>query len=94
MPTNNQIDDIFEAIFWKHPFDKVCFVPRKMQLSSINVFGLKPNSALPPYYGKSLACIYGSNILRQIRSWVVMIFLFGFIVPGTNHCGHSGLLPG
>ena len=46
------------------------------------------------YYGKSRGGVYGSSVYRQTGSWVMMIFLFGFIVPGINNWGHSGGLLG
>jgi rhomboid protease GluP len=42
------------------------------------------------YYGKSRGGIYGRTIYRQIGGWVLMIFAFGFAVPGIDNWGHAG----
>ena len=42
------------------------------------------------YYGKSRGGVYGRAIYRQIGGWVLMIFVFGFAVPGIDNWGHAG----
>ena len=42
------------------------------------------------YYGKSRGGIYGRNLYRQIAVWVVLLFIFGLLVPGINNWGHGG----
>jgi rhomboid protease GluP len=42
------------------------------------------------YYGKSRGGIYGRNLYRQISIWVIILFIFGLIVPGINNWGHGG----
>lgn len=42
------------------------------------------------YYGKSRGGIYGRNLYRQIAAWVVVLFIFGLLVPGINNWGHGG----
>jgi rhomboid protease GluP len=42
------------------------------------------------YYGKSRGGAYGQAVYRQIGGWVLVIFLFGFLVPGINNWGHGG----
>ncbi|MDR3628997.1 MAG: rhomboid family intramembrane serine protease [Desulfocapsaceae bacterium] len=42
------------------------------------------------YYGKSRGGTYGSTVFREVRGWVVGLFLFGFLVPGINNWGHGG----
>jgi rhomboid protease GluP len=46
------------------------------------------------FYGKSRGGVYGTSIYRETGNWAVMIFLFGFFVPGINNWGHSGGLLG
>ena len=42
------------------------------------------------YYGKRRGGIYGQAIYRQIGGWALMIFLFGFTIPGIDNWGHGG----
>lgn len=42
------------------------------------------------YYGKSRGGIYGRNLYRQISIWIILLFVFGLIVPGINNWGHGG----
>jgi rhomboid protease GluP len=42
------------------------------------------------YYGKSRGGTYGQAIYKQISGWVLVLFLFGFLVPGINNWGHGG----
>jgi rhomboid protease GluP len=42
------------------------------------------------YFGKSRGGSYGMAIYRQVGTWVVMLFIFGFLVPGINNWGHGG----
>lgn len=42
------------------------------------------------YYGKSRGGVYGQAIYRQIGGWTLMIFLFGFTIPGIDNWGHGG----
>jgi len=42
------------------------------------------------YYGKSRGGVYGQAIYRQIGGWVVVIFLFGLVLPGIDNWGHGG----
>jgi len=46
------------------------------------------------YYGKSRGGAYGTAIFKQIGMWVVIMFIFGFVVPGINNWGHGGGLLG
>ncbi len=46
------------------------------------------------YYGKSRGGVYGQAIYRQIGGWVLMIFLFGFMIPGIDNWGHGGGIAG
>ncbi len=42
------------------------------------------------YYGKSRGGVYGHAIYRQIGGWVIVLFLFGFTIPGIDNWGHGG----
>jgi rhomboid protease GluP len=42
------------------------------------------------YYGRSRGGTYGQAVYRQIGGWAVMIFLFGFLMPGINNWAHGG----
>jgi rhomboid protease GluP len=46
------------------------------------------------YYGKSRGGAYGQAIYKQISGWVLMLFLFGFLVPGIDNWGHGGGIVG
>ena len=46
------------------------------------------------YYGKSRGGAYGQAIYKQISGWVLMLFIFGFLVPGINNWGHGGGIVG
>jgi len=42
------------------------------------------------YYGKSRGGVYGQSIYRQVGTWALLIFLFGFLAPGINNWAHGG----
>lgn len=42
------------------------------------------------YYGKSRGGTYGTALYKQIGMWVLIMFAFGFLVPGINNWGHGG----
>ena len=42
------------------------------------------------YYGKSRGGIYGKRIFKDLYSWVIILAIFGFIVPGINNWAHGG----
>jgi rhomboid protease GluP len=42
------------------------------------------------YYGLSRGGTYGRVLYTQVGSWALVIFLFGFLVPGINNWGHLG----
>jgi rhomboid protease GluP len=42
------------------------------------------------YYGRSRGGTYGATVFREVRGWVVGLFLFGLLVPGINNWGHGG----
>lgn len=46
------------------------------------------------YYGKSRGGAYGQAIYRQVGGWVLVIFLFGFMIPGIDNWGHGGGIAG
>ena len=42
------------------------------------------------YYGKSRGGVYGRAIYKQIGVWVIILFIFGLLVPMINNWGHGG----
>jgi rhomboid protease GluP len=47
------------------------------------------------YYGKSRGGVYGQAIYKQILTWVVVIFIFGFLARGMiDNWGHGGGIAG
>lgn len=42
------------------------------------------------YYGKSRGGAYGRAIYKQIGIWVIVLFIFGILVPMINNWGHGG----
>jgi len=42
------------------------------------------------YYGKSRGGVYGRTIYKQIGIWVIILFIFGLLVPVINNWGHGG----
>jgi rhomboid protease GluP len=46
------------------------------------------------YYGKSRGGVYGSALYKQVGLWMILMFVFGFLVPGINNWAHGGGLVG
>jgi rhomboid protease GluP len=42
------------------------------------------------YYGKSRGGIYGRTLYKQIGIWVILLFIFGILVPVINNWAHGG----
>jgi rhomboid protease GluP len=42
------------------------------------------------YYGKSRGGTYGTALYKQVGMWVVLLAVFGFLVPGINNWAHGG----
>ncbi len=42
------------------------------------------------YYGKSRGGVYGRTLYKQIGIWVVLLFIFGILIPVINNWGHGG----
>ena len=42
------------------------------------------------YYGKSRGGAYGTALYKQVGVWVILMFVFGFVLPGINNWGHGG----
>jgi len=42
------------------------------------------------FFGKSRGGDFGQMVYRQVGGWAVMIFAFGFLVPGINNWAHGG----
>ena len=41
-------------------------------------------------YGRSRGGIFGVAVFRQYGQWAVLMFIFGFFMPGVNNWGHAG----
>jgi rhomboid protease GluP len=42
------------------------------------------------YYGRKRGGFLGNAVYRQVGTWAVTIFLFGFFMPGVNNFAHGG----
>jgi rhomboid protease GluP len=42
------------------------------------------------YYGRRRGGLYGTALYKQVGMWVIVIFVFGLVVPGINNWGHGG----
>jgi rhomboid protease GluP len=42
------------------------------------------------YFGKSRGGSYGTALYKQVGMWVLIMFIFGILVPGINNWGHAG----
>ncbi|MCK9230880.1 MAG: rhomboid family intramembrane serine protease [Syntrophales bacterium] len=42
------------------------------------------------FYGKARGGSFGTALFRQVLGWLVIIAIFGFIVPGINNWAHGG----
>ena len=42
------------------------------------------------YYGRHRGGSFGEALLRQVGSWALMAFVFGFLMPGVNNWAHAG----
>jgi rhomboid protease GluP len=42
------------------------------------------------FYGKSRGGAYGMALYKQVGVWVLIMFVFGLLVPGINNWGHGG----
>jgi rhomboid protease GluP len=42
------------------------------------------------FYGKSRGGTYGTALYKQVGMWVILLAVFGFMVPGINNWGHGG----
>ena len=42
------------------------------------------------YYGKSRGGMYGRSLYKQIGIWVVLLFIFGIMLPVINNWAHGG----
>ena len=55
--------------------------------ASGSIFGLM--GALV-FYGRDRGGVFGQAIFRQLMGWAIMIFIFGFLMPGINNFAHGG----
>jgi rhomboid protease GluP len=42
------------------------------------------------YYGKSRGGVYGRALYKQIGIWVILLFIFGILIPVINNWAHAG----
>ncbi len=42
------------------------------------------------YYGRHRGGSFGEAVYRQVGSWALMAFVFGFLFPGINNWAHAG----
>ena len=42
------------------------------------------------YYGRRRGGTFGSAMYRQMGTWAIILFLFGFFMPGVNNFAHAG----
>jgi len=42
------------------------------------------------YYGRKRGGHFGTAIYRQVGSWAIILFIFGFMMPGVNNFAHAG----
>ncbi len=42
------------------------------------------------YYGKRRGGVFGSALYRQVGTWTIILFLFGFLMPAVNNLAHAG----
>jgi rhomboid protease GluP len=42
------------------------------------------------YFGKSRGGAYGTALYKQVGMWMIVMLVFGFVVPGINNWGHGG----
>lgn len=42
------------------------------------------------YYGRSRGGVFGEVVYPQLMMWAVVLFLFGFFMPGVNNLAHLG----
>lgn len=41
------------------------------------------------YYGRKRGGTFGRAVYRQLGQWAIVIFIFGFVVPGINNWAHG-----
>ena len=42
------------------------------------------------YYGRRRGGVFGAAVYRQVGSWALVLFIFGFLMPGVNNIAHLG----
>ncbi len=42
------------------------------------------------YYGRRRGGVFGSAIYKQVGTWTIILFLFGFFMPAVNNLAHAG----
>ncbi len=42
------------------------------------------------YYGRKRGGAFGAAIYRQVGTWTIVLFIFGFLMPEVNNLAHAG----
>lgn len=42
------------------------------------------------YYGRSRGGVFGGAVLGQYGRWAIVLFIFGFLMPGVDNFAHAG----
>lgn len=42
------------------------------------------------YYGRKRGGTFGAAIYRQVGTWTIILFIFGFLMPAVNNLAHAG----
>ncbi len=42
------------------------------------------------YYGRKRGGSFGAAIYRQVGTWTIVLFIFGFLMPAVNNLAHAG----
>jgi rhomboid protease GluP len=41
-------------------------------------------------FGQKRGGVFGAMVLRQYGQWALVLFVFGFLMPGVNNVAHAG----
>ena len=42
------------------------------------------------FYGRKRGGVFGTALYRQVGTWTIVLFLFGFFMPAVNNLAHAG----
>jgi rhomboid protease GluP len=42
------------------------------------------------YYGRRRGGVFGAALYRQVGTWTIVLFAFGFLMPAVNNLAHAG----